>query len=72
MIKAGDADIDQCYWHYTKTDELEDKTELREFPSYDFEAFIAGGKPFFGQDALLWYQNRVAKPIKEAMYVSAL
>lgn len=72
LISEGVADIDQCYWHYTKTDGLQDKHELREYPTYDFEAFIAGGNPFFGQDALLWYQNHIQKPIKESMYVSAL
>lgn len=72
LIDNEIADIDQCYWHFTKTDGLMDKHELREYPTYDFEAFIAGGNPFFGQDALLWYQNRIKKPIKESMYVSAL
>lgn len=72
LIANGDATIDQCYWHWVKTDELQDKHELREYPTYDYEAFIAGGKTFFGKDALLYYQNRIKKPLREAQYVSAL
>lgn len=72
LVRGGKATIDQCYWHYTKTDELQDKTELREYPTYDYEAFIAGGKAFFNQDALLHYVRQIQKPMKEVSYVSAL
>lgn len=72
LVKEDKATVDQCYWHFTKTDELNDKTELREYPTYDFEAFIAGGKPFFSQDALLHYQRKIEKPVKEVQFVSAL
>jgi hypothetical protein len=72
LVDQGLADIDQCYWHYSKTDGLEDKHELREYPTYDFEAFIAGGKPFFSKDALMYYIEKIETPLKEAKYVQAL
>jgi hypothetical protein len=72
LVASGDATVDQCYWHYEKTDNLQDKHELREYPTYDFEAFIAGGSPFFSQDALLHYVRKVTQPIKEVEYVSSL
>lgn len=72
LITEKLANVKQCYWHYTKTDGLEDKHELREYPTYDYEAFIAGGKPFFSIEALLHYQNTIRKPMKESLYVSTL
>lgn len=72
LYEDGEADIDQCYWHWMTTDELTNKHELREYPTYDYEAFIAGGKTFFGTDALLSYNNNLMKPIREADYVTGL
>ena len=72
LVDKGYATRDQCYWHYQKTDELTDKHELREYPTYDYEAFIAGGTTFFDSDALLYYQNAIQKPIKEVLYASSL
>lgn len=72
LIQKDLATTDQCYWHYEETDRLEDKEELREYPTYDYEAFIVGGRPFFDQDALIHYENKVLEPISEAAYVSAL
>lgn len=72
ILAKGLVTVDQCYWHWNKTDQLTDKLELREYPTYDFEAFIAGGNPFFDKDTLTYYQNQIMKPIKESLYVTAL
>jgi hypothetical protein len=64
--------LDQCYWHYKKTRELTDKLRLREYPSYDSEAFLLGGESFFDTDAIQYYLNNVQKPISEGVYVSSL
>jgi len=69
QLPATDA---QCYWHYTETDGLNDKIQLREYPTYDHEAFIAGGEAFFGQNALLAAINKITDPIKKGEYVQAL
>lgn len=66
------ATIDQCYWHYTKTRQLEDKKRLREYPSTDTEAFLLVGSGFFDSQALLHFNNNLVKPIKQAAYVQAL
>lgn len=68
-LPATDA---QCYWHYIETDELQDKLALREYPTYDHEAFIAGGEAFFDKDALLNAINATIDPIKKGEYVQAL
>jgi hypothetical protein len=72
LIEKNLADINQCYWHWEKTDRLTDQIELREYPTYDYEAFIAGGSKFFSDDALMYYQSLVKPPLKEVLYVSAL
>lgn len=64
--------VDQCYWHYMKTRGLTDIKRLREYPTYDTEAFLMSGKPFFDKDALLYYTNNTIEPVSEALYVSAL
>lgn len=63
---------DQAYWHYMKTNGLTSKLEMREFPTTDTEAFLLGGDPYFQDDALVYYNSSVKKPVKEADYVSAL
>lgn len=68
-LNATDA---QCYWHYTQTDQLTNKLEMREYPTYDYEAFIAGGEAFFDEDALFAAISRIIEPIRKAEYVSAL
>ncbi|HSW99490.1 MAG TPA: hypothetical protein VLH38_00460 [Patescibacteria group bacterium] len=72
LIATGLATVGQCYWHFKKTRGLTDKKRLREYPTYDYEAFLYGGQPFFDADALLYYTNHVLVPTKEVMYVSAL
>ena len=67
-----DATDEQCYWHYTKTNGLTSNKKLREYPTHDHEAFIAGGTAFFDSDALLAATLKLRSPIKEAEYVSAL
>lgn len=68
-VNATDA---QCYWHYTETDNLTDKLQLREYPTYDHEAFIAGGESFFDKDALLNAINSLIEPIRKGEYAQAL
>lgn len=72
LVDDGLATVDQCFWHYEKTDHLQDKYELREYPTYDTEAFILGGKTYFDDTALMHYLNAVIKPVKEVEYVAAL
>lgn len=63
----------QCYWHYKKTRQLTDKKRLREYPTYDTEAFLYGGNPFFSASSLLHYTGLVKNPpLKVAMYASGL
>jgi hypothetical protein len=72
LVDEGVANVDQCYRHFVQTKELEDKEELREYPTYDYEAFLYGGNPLFDADALLHFTNLVQKPIKAVEYVQAL
>lgn len=67
-----DATDEQCYWHYMKTQQLTNMKKLREFPTHDHEAFIAGGQAFFDKDALLRAFKQTIKPKREAEYVNAL
>lgn len=61
--------IHQCYWHFKKTRGLTDEKMMREYPTYDTEAFLLGGKPYFDKMALMWYENHTQDPIKEVLYV---
>lgn len=72
LYNTSTATREQCYWHWVKTKELQDKIKLRENPSYDYEAFLMTGTTLFDSDALIWYQNQIKKPNKEVHYVSAL
>lgn len=64
--------VNQCFWHYKKTDELSNKKKMREYPSDETEAFLLGGDPFFDKEAIIRYVNSIKKPIKTGAYVSAL
>jgi len=72
LLEEGVATPDQCYWHFMQTKGLDDKEELREYPTYDYEAFLMSGTVLFGVDALIHYQNQMIDPIKQAEYVQAL
>lgn len=72
LLADGLADINQCYWHFRKTKGLSDKYELREYPTYDTEAFILGGNPYFDMDAMTYYINNVKKPVQEYEYATSL
>lgn len=63
---------EQCYWHYMKTRHLTDKEKLREYPTFDREAFLFGGNPYFNADALLRYQENIKEPKRQVEYASAL
>lgn len=58
----------QCYWHHLATrnprnhDEF-DLEELREYPTYDTEAFLLGGDPYFSKEAIMYYQSLIKKPL---------
>lgn len=72
LLSDGLATLDQCYWHYMKTRELTDKEKLREYPTFEREAFLFGGNPYFNAEALLHYTNELKEPIREAEYATAL
>jgi hypothetical protein len=72
LYAEGLATVDQCYWHYLQTKALQDKEELREYPTYDHEAFLYGGNPFFDADALLYANDRIKNPIASSPYIGAL
>jgi len=56
--------VDQCYWHFKKTRELLDLEELREYPTYDVEAFLLGGDPYFTKEAIMYYTGKIIEPLK--------
>lgn len=72
LIAEGKATKDQCYWHFKKTRALSDKKRLREYPTYDYEAFLLTGTGFFDSNAMIFHNNRVRKPLKESLYVQSL
>jgi hypothetical protein len=72
LVKDGLATAGQCYWHFEKTRGLTDKKRLREYPTYDTEAFLLSGTSFFDGDAMVYYNNMIKEPIKEVLYVGAL
>jgi hypothetical protein len=72
LMEDGLATIHQCYWHFKQTKGLKDKEELREYPTYDREAFLFGGKPFFDAHALLYYTDMTRQPLAESMFIGAL
>lgn len=72
LLRDGLASPDQAYWHYQQTKGLTDKEELREYPTYDYEAFLMSGTVLFGSDALIHYQNSFKEPKKAMEYVQAL
>ncbi len=58
----------QCYWHHIttrdpKNHEEFDLDELREYPTYDVEAFLLSGNPYFSKEALVYYTNLIKKPL---------
>lgn len=67
--KASEA---QCYWHFKKTRGLTDTKRMREYPTYDTEAFLYGGNPFFEAESLLYYTNLIKEPMKRAEYATSL
>lgn len=72
LIAEAKATRDQCYWHYRKTRSLTDKKRLREYPTYDYEAFLLTGSGFFDPNALIFHNNRVKEPLKESLYIQSL
>lgn len=66
------ATVDQCYWHFLKTRELKSKKRLREYPTYDTEAFLMAGTGFFDELAMVRHSNNIKVPIKTSPYVQGL
>lgn len=62
--------VDQCYWHYKKTRQLQDLEELREYPTYDVEAFLLGGDPYFSKEAIMFYTGLIRDPIRTGSILS--
>ena len=71
LVADGMATRDQCYWHFMKTRGLQDKEKLREYPTFDTEAFLLSGSAYFDGEALLYYTNNVQEPIKVVEYATA-
>lgn len=72
LVRDGLATRGQCFWHYEKTRGLTDKKRLREYPTYDTEAFLLSGTSFFDGDAMIYYNNLIQEPIKDVVYIGAL
>lgn len=72
LIADGEVTIEQCFWHFKKTRGLTNKKKMREYPTYDTEAFLYGGDPYFDGDSLLYYLNHVKEPIRKGDYVTSL
>ena len=72
LIAEGLATIEQCYWHFVKTRQLKNRKKLREYPTYDFEAFLLAGTGYFDESALLFHRLRIKKPIKQSRHIQAL
>jgi hypothetical protein len=72
LVEDGQATAEQCYWHFLKTRSLTDKKRMREYPTYDSEAFLMAGTGFFDSDAMLFYNNNIQEPMKEVAYAYAL
>lgn len=72
LVEKFNVTKEQCYWHFKKTKDLTDKTELREFPTYEDEAFLMSGDLYFNKDAFVYYNALVRQPLKEAIYVQNL
>ena len=72
LIDKGVATIDQVYWHFTKTRGLTDKKKLREYPTYDREAFLQSSASFFTGESIDYYQNNVADVLRGLEYATEL
>lgn len=72
LIKRHKIPIEQCYWHYRKTNKLQSIRKLREYPSDETEAFLLGGDPYFDKEAILHYSHQVKEPLAKEPYVSSL
>ena len=72
LVADGRASREQCYWHFKKTRGLDDKKRLREYPTYDYEAFLLSVSSFFASDDMIFHNNRIRKPFKESLYVQSL
>lgn len=72
LLADGLATVDQCYWHFVKTRELTNKKKMREYPTYDYEAFLMSGTTFFDSNAMLFHKNQVKPPIKTSHYINGL
>lgn len=72
IIKAYNVTPEQCYWHFKKTKGLTDKEEMREFPTYETEAFLMSGDLYFDRNALVYYSAQAREPMRKELYVQNL
>ena len=72
LLSEGLATVDQCYWHFVKTRELRNRKRLREYPTYDYEAFLMAGTTFFDSNAMLFHNNNTRDPIKISQHINGL
>ena len=63
VIKKYAVSIDQCYWHFKKTNGLTDKKRMREYPTSKHEAFLYGGELYFDKRAIQKHLENVQEPI---------
>lgn len=63
ILDEGNANLNQCYWHFRKTKMLTDKEKMREYPTYDVEAFLMSGEMYFENQAVLHYVNNSRQPL---------
>jgi hypothetical protein len=72
LYAQGLADREQCYWHWKKTQGLQNKKKLREYPTYDYESFLLSGSGFFDAQALVHYNAMIRQPEAKGLYVQSL
>jgi hypothetical protein len=72
LVEEGKATPEQVYWHYLKTRQLTNKKKLREYPTFDTEAFLFGGSPFFSGESLISHMKNMIDPVKEVQYAASL
>ena len=63
LLNKGIANVNQCYWHFTKTRGLTSKKKMRENPTYEHEAFITGGDLYFNIEALRELLKGTREPV---------
>lgn len=68
-LLAQGVSLDQCYWHFRKIEDAQDKARARrEYPTSDIEAFLAAGEQYFDARILHEYQTTTVRdPLPEPL-----